>query len=140
MSESPYSVGEQVTPGAPETPKEIHDKLHNGWIAGAIVGGLSFLYACWIALTSDAQMGIKLAGFIDTLLVFALAFGIYRKSRVAAVLMLVWFVVGRIFQVYVSGQFGGVLLLVIFSLFFYQAAHASFAWHRLQKKAVATNA
>lgn len=136
MSDDPYAVGDHVKGQHVETPEDIHNKIHNGWVAGAIVGAIGFLYACWIALFGEAQMAMKVAHFVDVAVILALSFGIYKKSRVSAVLMLLYFVAGRSYYIYATGEAGGVLLMFLFLLFFYQAAHATFSWHRLQKQAV----
>lgn len=136
MSDNPYAVGNQVKGQHLEAPEDIRNKIHNGWVAGVIVGALGFLYACWAALFGDLQPAMTLSLFVDSALVFALAFGIYKKSRVSAVLMLLYFAAGRVYYMYATGEAGGVLLMLIFLLFFYQAAHACFSWHRMQKAAM----
>jgi hypothetical protein len=67
--------------------KEDAEKaIKNAWIAGIISGVITLLAIFFLA-------GIDLFNLIDVALIFGLAFGIYKKSRAAAVIMLIYFAI-----------------------------------------------
>ena len=135
-SENPYqSTAAQVADGQSfvDTPEQIAGKIQNGWIAGLITAGGSMLFGLWQFFIN--QIPASFFGFVavDALFVAALSFGVYRKSRVAAILLLVYYLLGRIGFYLEGGNLGGVFLQIIFLIFFYQAAQATLKWHRLER-------
>lgn len=113
-----------------DTPAQLAGKIQNGWIAGLVMSAGSLLYGLWLFLIQ--QIPVTFLGMItlDALLIAALSFGVYKKSRVAAVLLLIIYLMGRIGFYLQGGNLGGVFLQIFFMIFFYQAAHATFKWHR----------
>lgn len=70
---------------------------------------------------------------VDIAMILALAFFIWRKSRIAAVLMFVYFLVSKITISLENGKVSGIFLSVIFLWFFFQAVRGAFTWHNLEK-------
>jgi len=69
----------------------------------------------------------------DVLIIFALAFFIWRKSRVAAALMLIYFVISKIIMGLETGAVKGIFISLLFLWFFVQAFRGTIVWHRLEK-------
>lgn len=115
---------------APEVPVEITRHIRNAFTAACISGTLTlavtlFSMAGTVILDADAWT------LIDVALIFGLAYGIWRKSRVCAVLMLAYFLMSKILLVIQTGQFQGGLLALIFFYYYLRGAIATFAYHRL---------
>ena len=70
---------------------------------------------------------------VDIIIVFLLAFFIWKKSRVAADLMLIYYFVVRVFALFETGQFQGIFISVLILYFLGKAVWGSFVWHRLEK-------
>lgn len=140
-TENPYEAPASTLQAAVEVPAEVLTKIKHACMAGCISGGIT------LAVTIVVMLGAKLPGFdawslIDVVLAFALAFGIYRKSRVCAVAMLVYFVASKIFVIVETGQASGLLVSLIFIYYYWQGVSGTFAYHRIarQPPAVASEA
>jgi len=70
---------------------------------------------------------------IDVAIIAVFAIGIWFKSRVAATLMFLYFLVSKII-VLIAGEFNGILAGVIFLYFYGRAMIGSFRYHNLVKK------
>lgn len=110
--------------------------IKNGAIA-ATVSGVFTLGVVIFALSSSAQGDLATwndpANFIDVVLVFLCAFGIYRKSRTAAVVLLIYFIVSKIMIALSMGQVRGLLVSLIFLYFFARAVQGTFTFHKLER-------
>ena len=105
--------------------------IRNACIAGTISGVLTLL------VTLIAVAGVHIPGsdfdvwnLLDVFLIFALTFGIYKKNRVCAVLMLVYFVGNSVLIWYESGSLSGFPTAILFGYFFFQGILGTFAYHR----------
>lgn len=104
----------------------------------AITGGYwaALIVACITAAVASLSFaGIHLFGidawaFLDAAIFAAIAFGIRRKSRVAAIVGLCLYVVERLYMLR-QGGFGGIFIGIIFTLLFINGVRGSFAYHRL---------
>lgn len=133
MSSNPY-----MAPQAPlddarpmaQVPEAILKKVRTGWIAGVVSGVLT------LAITLFVMSGHKFLFFnawslVDVVLIFGLSFGIYRKSRVCAVLMLVYFVGSKIFIYSQIGlPTGGLIMPIVFFYCFVLGVQGTFLYHR----------
>lgn len=117
----------------PEVPPEIQKKIKQAWIAGAISGSMTLLFTL-LAISGTKAAGFNAWNFIDVVLIFGLAFGIYKKSRACAVLMLVYFVVSKILIAIETGSVSGTVLAIIFIYYYAQGIAGTFAYHKLVKQ------
>ncbi|MYN02925.1 hypothetical protein GTP41_12520 [Pseudoduganella sp. DS3] len=117
----------------PEVPPEVQKKIKQAWIAGAISGSMTLLFTL-LAISGTKAAGFNAWNFIDVVLIFGLAFGIYKKSRACAVLMLVYFVVSKILIAIETGSVSGTVLAIIFIYYYAQGIAGTFAYHKLVKQ------
>ncbi len=114
--------------------------IRRAWIA-AIVSGTWTLAFTLFAVASGNKQSFSLIGvwsFVDVILVYALAYGIYRRSRVCAVLMLTAFVLGQVVaRLHISDlwSLSGILVPSIFVYLFMQGARGTFAYHKAASEA-----
>ncbi|HEY2345662.1 MAG TPA: hypothetical protein VGH80_07250 [Xanthomonadaceae bacterium] len=132
MSDNPYA-----SPNAPvgrdqaaEVPADVLNKIKSAWVAAVVSGSITLVFTI-IAVMGYSMMGITSASFIDVALIFGLAFGIHRKSRTCAVIMLLYFVASKILQMEQAGAPRGIVLAVIFTIFFVQGVIGTFKYHSL---------
>lgn len=72
--------------------------------------------------------------FIDIAIIFALAGGLFLRSRTAAVLLLVYYVLSQIMFIAETGRVGGIVVSLVFVYFYYQGIIGAFAYTRLRRK------
>jgi hypothetical protein len=90
-----------------------------------------------IATTSNAEGEFKLWNdpwiIVDILLIFACAYGIYKKSRFAAILLFCYFIFAKIVIGLETGKMSGIGLALVFLFFYGKAIQGTFVYHRLEK-------
>ena len=111
-------------------------QIRNACIAGTIIGVLTVL------VTLIFTFGVHIPGLdvdlwylVDAVVIFALTFGIYKKNRVCAVLMFVYFVAGKLLMWAESGNVSGLSMAALFGYFFFQGILGTFAYHRTHESA-----
>jgi hypothetical protein len=99
-----------------------------GWITAAISG----LLTAFLAWKSAASLGP--ANFVDAALLLGLAYGIFRKSRVCAILALIYYLINQAARVrLLHGAIAPGDLLIgatIFISLYAIGIIGTFAWHR----------
>jgi serine/threonine-protein kinase len=105
--------------------------IRNACIAGTISGVLTLLVTLISASGVDIPgLDFDLWNLFDVLLIFGLTFGIYKKNRVCAALMLVYFVGSKVLMWQESGSVSGLSVAALFGYFFLQGILGTFAYHR----------
>jgi hypothetical protein len=115
--------------------REMVDKnIKTAWIAAVVSAVLTTV--AWGA----AMAGVpELAGFqyawVDIVIIAALAFGVFRRSRTAATLLVAYW----LFNIAVMGVSGAIAVRVVFLVVFIQGARAAYAHHKLVEQQPATS-
>ena len=121
------------TPSEVHVPDEIAKKIKGGWIA-ALISGLLTLAFTLIAVFSGMLSGLfDFWTMIDVVLIFGLAFGIYKKSRFASTFMFVYFLLSKIWIMTETGKPNGIVLGLIFLYFYFQAMVGTYQYHKHTK-------
>lgn len=68
--------------------------------------------------------------FLDVAIIALLAYGVHRRSRVAAVFLFAYFVASKIIVALDTGRGGSVVVSLLFAWFFARAVYATFVHHR----------
>ncbi|MET3496841.1 hypothetical protein [Variovorax boronicumulans] len=115
---------------APEVPAAILKKIRNAWILGLASATLTLIFV-GVALAGTSVLGIGLYQLIDVVFIAAMAFGIYKKSRVCAVLMFLYFLYSR-FWMYRMGIFnaGTAVSTLVFAYYYGQGVIGTFAYRK----------
>ncbi len=104
----------------------------------AVVSGVLTLGVTLFAVMTDDQGDLEIwndpANFFDAVFVFVCAFFMYRKSRAASVIMLVYFVVAKIVIAISLERVPGIFLSVIFVYYFARATQGAFVFHRIEQE------
>lgn len=117
-----------------EIPAEISKKIKGGWIA-AIISGVMTLAIMLIALNTGTLNNLfDIWTSLDVVLIFALAFGIYKKSRFAATFMFLYFLFSKIWIVSETGNTSGLVMGAVFLYFYFQAMVGTYQYHKLTKE------
>lgn len=90
-----------------------------------------------LGATGTADLGVETDWYMlfDVGLIAILAIGLWFKSRTAATLMFIYFLLSKIF-LWAEGNFQGIIMGLVFLYFYGRAMVASFRYHRLIDKNV----
>ena len=112
--------------------------IRNGWIAVLISLGITLIFGAvgFFAESDDEVLNYFLDPWlmVDVVLMAIMAFFIYKKSRTAATLMFVYFVLSKFTQWYELGSFQGLPMALVFIYFYFNAMRGTFLWHSNYKK------
>lgn len=109
----------------------------NGAIAACISASMTLIMIL-IAIRADAEGKFALfndpVNFFDVALILACAYGLYKKSRAASVLIFIYFLASKIIISIETQAYGGLGFGLIFLYFYGKAIRGSFVYHQLEKK------
>jgi hypothetical protein len=112
--------------------KEAEAQIKFAWQAGIVSGTLTLIFVLLSLAGYDFTGLIDASALIDVCLMFGLSFGIYKKSRIAAVLMLVYFAFNQAWIVIVLKRFPGIISW-IFLILFLRGVQGTFTYRKLSK-------
>ncbi|MBB6624515.1 hypothetical protein H7E67_13830 [Clostridium gasigenes] len=109
--------------------------IRNAWEL-AIVSILMTLIAIMVSVFGKNNfLGLDLYGLVDVVLVMGLAFGIYKKSRVCAVILFIYFIVGRIdMMISYGGKPASNAASIFFAFGYFQGIRGTIHYHKNKKK------
>jgi serine/threonine-protein kinase len=113
----------------PEVPPEILGKIRSAWIAGLVSIVFTLVFIA-ISLSGTSIMGINAWGLIDVAVMGGLSYGVYRRSRTCAILLLAVFLINKILMWMEAGGPSGWLMALVFFLLFLQGVIGTFQYHR----------
>lgn len=116
-----------------DVPEELLKKIKHAWIA-ALISGTITLVVTLLAISGQSILGFSAWELIDVAIIFSLAFGIFKKSRTCAVLMLTYFIISKIILMMEQGKPTGIVMALVFIYFYWQGVTATFAYHKLKKE------
>lgn len=116
-----------------EIPDEIASPIKHGWIAACVTGVLTLIMTVLPQLSATADRD-ELWNLVDVGWIAVLAFGIHRRSRTAATLMLCYFVLSKILMMMAEGKPTGLVVSLVFVIFYFRAMLATFRYHRFLRE------
>jgi hypothetical protein len=109
--------------------ERAEEAIKQAWIAGTVVA----VFTIFIAVMVMAASGGSVWGFADVALLLGLSVGVYKKSRTAAVVLLLYYVGGKAWIVVQGDVSPALAVSIIFAYFFFQGVRGTFAYHREMK-------
>ena len=107
--------------------------INSGGIAALISAGITLAFGVASFLTTsenkDVAYMLDPTMLVDAALLVVLAIFVFRKSRIASTLLFIYFVISKMTMWYETGKLSGVLLTIVFFLFYLTAMRATYAWH-----------
>jgi hypothetical protein len=110
------------------TPAQITRSIRLGW-GGAALSAVATLLFTFI-MSSVADTPLIIWAVASAAVTGALGYGVYRRSRSAAVTLLVLFVSSRVWFYLQTRSWGSPLLSIIFLYCFIEGVRGTFAHHR----------
>jgi lysylphosphatidylglycerol synthetase-like protein (DUF2156 family) len=141
VTESPYApprahLGDETE--LAELPAGIARKIKNAWLAGVFSTALTTVFA--LASVMGASIGgLDAYAFVDVVILGALSFGVYKRSRVCAVLLLAFFVLNKIIMWMSSPGFASLPLTIVLLWFYFQGVAGTFQAHGFRRAARAVD-
>ena len=127
------AVAEKNVEEQTEIPEEALKKIKNAWIAGLVSIGLTVVLTL-ISMSGTDIMGLDAWAFVDVFLMLIFVFGIYKKSRTCAILMLLLFAANKVLMWMEAGVASGLPLALVFLWFYTQGVIGTFQYHSHIKK------
>lgn len=112
---------------------EAKQAIKRAWIAGVFSGVVTLIFTL-IVMSGTEIRGISTWTLLDVCLVFGLSYGIYRKNRVCAIVMLVYFAISKVYIMVVSGRVVGIGFGLVFMYLFFKGIIGTLEYHRLIKE------
>ena len=106
---------------------QAKSRIKQAWIFAVFSGVVSAIFSV-LALSGVEGLEIFRFAMIDALILFALAYGVHRKSRAAASILVVYWV----FNIITLGLSSAVVVRLVFLTIFILGAWATFVYDRLQ--------
>lgn len=136
MSAAPSDSGSRISDNPSSTVSaDVLKKIRNACIAGLITATVTLIVTLLAVFGVVQLFGFDAWEFVDVVLILGFTYGIYRKSRVCAVLMLVYFVASKIMLFMQTGKPNGLVMTLIFLYYYWQGVAGTFAYHRHFKDA-----
>lgn len=127
-------VKDVAAEAAVEIPDKVLKKIRAAWIACLVSAAMTLVMIAVVMSTGRSSIGLQgPIDLIDVVFILGMAFGISRKSRVCAVLMLAYFAFSKYLIIRASGQVSGVWLGLVFLYFYAQGVVGTFEYHKLRK-------
>lgn len=120
------------------TRDEAIKATRNGAIAACISGMLTVVVMS-IAISTDAEGSFALfnnpLNLVDAALIFICAFGMYKHSRAAGVVIFLYFIASKAIIAVETGKVPGIGMALVFLYFYGKAVQGAFVYHRLERDA-----
>ena len=122
---------------ASDVPADILRNIRNAWVAGVISGCITLIITL-LAIAGRSLYGFSGTELVDVVLILGLSFGIYKRSRTCAVLMLEYFIFAKVYMM-VGGHLNvmGAFVAVIFLYFYSMGIVGAFQYHRFLRSRLA---
>ena len=116
-----------------ESPPEIAKKIKGAWITGLVSAGMTLVFV-GLAMMGKSMLGVDAWALVDVALMAGLSYGVYRKSRTCAILLLALFALNKVLMYMESSAVSGLLLTLLFFYFFIQGVVGTFQYHRWKRE------
>lgn len=107
-------------------------QIKNAWIAGVISGMMTVVLAV-AAMAGHSFLGFKSFYIIEALIAFGLSYGVYRKSRVCAIIMMSYYVAGKALMFMSTKDYSIIFTSLPFAFFFSMGVQGTSAYHEIAK-------
>ena len=112
------------------TPAQIKRSIQLGWGAAAISAVTTILFTFFFTRAGLLDRPLVVWAISSALVTALLGYGVYRRSRRAAITLLVMFLTSRIWFYIQTGSLGSPLLSIIFLYCFVEGVRGTLADHR----------
>ena len=112
---------------------ESKKHIRNAWIASIIAASVTLALSL-LSLAGTSLGGYNVWNLFDAVFIAGMAFGIFRRSRICAVLMLVYYLASTIMSITEKPVGIAIVVPVIFIYYYAKGVQGTFVWRRLNEK------
>ncbi len=116
-------------------PEQLVRHIRHGAFLACFSGALT-LAGSVAGMAGASSAGLDAWNLIDVGLIFGLAYGIWRRSRAAATVMLLYFIASKLLVFMESGQPSGLAFGLLFAYLYARAMIATYRLHALRRAAL----
>ncbi len=132
---NPYSssnapMTQALSPLERDIPDSISGPIRQGWIAACVA--MALLLIVGLAGFAASRAWPDLLILLDLPVIAVLAFGLHKRSRTAATLLVLMSVLPKLMLI-ADGQLNGVVFGLVFAIFYIRAMTATYRYHRFVK-------
>jgi hypothetical protein len=108
--------------------------IKSAWTTAIACSLITLLAIIISVLGNNDFLGLNLYSLINVVLGLGLAFGVYKKSRVCAVILFIFYVVGQL-EILISGMgsIGSFIMSVAFATGYFQGIRGTIHYHKNKK-------
>lgn len=109
---------------------QANTAIRTAWKASLVSIAATILLTLVYA-TGGSLANVDWWNWLDIVMMLALTYGVYKKSRASAVTLFVYYLLGKIYIWIISGAIIGLPIAFIFAYFFFRGIQGVFTYHRL---------
>lgn len=109
---------------------QANTAIRTAWKASLVSIAATILLTLVYA-TGGSLANVDWWNWLDIIMMLALTYGVYKKSRASAVTLFVYYLLGKIYIWIISGAIIGLPIAFIFAYFFFRGIQGVFTYHRL---------
>ena len=110
--------------------KQANAAIRTAWKMSLVSIGVTIVLTLVYA-SGGSLANVDWWNWLDIVIMLALTYGVYKKSRASAITLFAYYVVGKIYIWIFSGAIIGLPIAAIFAYFFFRGVQGVFAYHRL---------
>lgn len=112
---------------------ELTQTIRGGSYAGFFVAGMTAIVAAIALVTGGEVFGVNAWAFVDVVVIGGLSAGFYGRSRVCGSVLLVYFIIGKIYMMIETRQPRGVFLMAFVGYLMFRGVVAAFKYHAMKR-------
>ncbi len=113
-------------------PKPIHGKICAAWFTGIVAMVLTVVMIAYSWYSKELTV-VGPASFIDIALLGGIVFGVYKRSRVCAVLLLLYHLINSVVLTLLVGGPGNIPMVLLFTVMYILGVIGTFQYHKYKK-------
>lgn len=118
-----------------DTPEGAKNAAGYGTAAAIIVAVVTAGFATWALMSRSTVVGfIDAWAYFDAAAFSAVAFGIFKEKRFAAIAGLTLYLLEKAYQIHATGKFPGAVLSIFITIMFLSSVRGTFALHRIRSQ------
>ncbi|WP_291584007.1 hypothetical protein [Clostridium sp. UBA6640] len=108
--------------------------IKSAWMTAIACSVITLLGMLLSILANSDFLGLDLYSLVDVALLLGLAFGVYKKSRVCAVILFIYFILDKLYMLS-SGVVnrGAIMMSIAFGTWFFQGIIGTIHYHKNKK-------
>lgn len=107
--------------------QKAENAIKTAWMFGIFSGVLTLIITI-LCMVGIVNWDFDISSLADVALIWGLTFGVYKKSRVCAIVLFIYFMISKIIMM--IDHPGGVGSMVIFGMIYFQGIRGTIYYHK----------